>query len=329
MLAERSQVEPCLDLVPSVEWGEHRWHAVFRKLHYRPLTETFHEFLIHVIKWTFGQTWWKHQIKMEPEQRHVVVRWTYDFAEITNRYLDDEYFDGVAYSAPASGPARALLQLGYDLYCLQAKNRLPDFLADRLRKHDGFQSARYEISCAAIMLRAGFEIQYLDEALAISKHCEFIAIHPPSGIKIGVEAKSRVRPGVLNQRGSFDYQEDFRGIQNLFKKATKQRPDGMPFVIFIDVNLPPSPGVPFSKKPWLVDVRRAIGGEPSVDAPDLFTMLFVTNFAVYFGSADEEAPNTELSVVVPRICIEPFVDVSMVNVLIESVDRYSHIPDDM
>ena len=179
------------------------------------------------------------------------------------------------------------------------------------------------------MLRAGFQIDYLDEVSAASKHCEFIATHSAAGAKVGVEAKSRVRPGVLNQPGEFDYRADFRGIQGLFRTATKQRPNGMPFVIFIDVNLPSSPGVPFDRKPWLVDVRRALGTEPTINDPDPFTMLFVTNFAVHFGAVDEEAPSGEWTVVVPRLSEEPFRDASLPKLMIESVRRYSRIPDEI
>ena len=136
-------------------------------------------------------------------------------------------------------------------------------------------------------------------------------------------------PVSLTNRESSTIGPTFVAIQGLFRTATKQRPNGMPFVIFIDVNLPSSPGVPFDRKPWLVDVRRALGTEPTINDPDPFTMLFVTNFAVHFGAVDEEAPSGEWTVVVPRLSEEPFRDASLPKLMIESVRRYSRIPDEI
>ena len=63
---------------------------------------------------------------------------------------------------------------------------------------------------------------------------------------------------MLNKRREFNYEEDWRGIENLVRKARQQAPEGLPFVICIDVNLPPSPYVMFEQKPWLRDVRRVL-----------------------------------------------------------------------
>src|SRR5262249_18915643 len=201
---------------------------------------------INVVLWTLGHTWWKHQIRMSVEQRHVITRWKYAFSEFTRRNIGklSEAPGSQRFSGPVPGTVYALLALGYDLFCLQAKNALPEFLIEKLRSNLDFQGARYEVAVAAIMARAGFEITYLDDKAVQQKHCEFIAQHKATGINIGVEAKSRVRPGVLNTKGEFNYTEDWRGIWQLVRAARKQKPPGLPFFIFVDVNLPPSPDIP-------------------------------------------------------------------------------------
>jgi hypothetical protein len=178
------------------------------------------------------------------------------------------------------------------------------------------------------MMRAGFDIEYLDEKASNDKHCEFIATHRRTGIKVGVEAKSRKRPGVLNEPGVFDYEEDWRGIQQLIRKAKKQRPVGLPFFIFVDVNLPPSPHVPWPDKPWIRDVQRVLGtlGTPSLENPDPFTALFPTNYAQYYGSNVESAAPPEWGAVVPKHPIVSLPEPTILRDITDALARYGLIP---
>ncbi len=50
--------------VPSYEWQGHRWRVVGSRLHYQPLKETFHEFLIDLVKLTFGKSWHDEQVNL-------------------------------------------------------------------------------------------------------------------------------------------------------------------------------------------------------------------------------------------------------------------------
>lgn len=171
-----------------------------------------------------------------------------------------------------SGLTWSILQLGYDLYCLQAKNALPSFVVERLRERRSFQGARYEIAAAAVMQRAGFDVRFLDSANQAQKHCEFMATCRLTGVQAGVEAKSRVRPGVLNAPG--DRQDatgdDICGFANLVRKAKRQAPEGVPFFIFLDVNVPPSDKLDFNSG-WIHDLKEALSTKPSKDSPDTFT----------------------------------------------------------
>ena len=127
---------------------------------------------------------------------------------------------------------------------------LSDSLLARLRDQRGFQAARYEIIAAVVFLRAGFKIEFLDDGndQCNQKHCELIASHEKAGIRIGVEAKVRRRPGVLHHSPDSPKGPDWRAIENLIRKARKQKPDGLPLAVFVDINLPPEPGYSGSRK---------------------------------------------------------------------------------
>jgi hypothetical protein len=325
--------EPNIDFVPSIVHNGYRLRPIWSSIYTRPLSETFHEFLINIVKWTFGQDWWRHQIAMRADQRHAVVRWNYDFAALT-RDLDraqKSERDGVGplYAVQQSGPVASLLQLGYDLLCLQAKDRLPTHTVQKLRRHADFQGARYEIAAAAIMARAGFSIEFLDDGAVHERHCEFIATHSRTGVTIAVEAKSRVRAGILNAPGDFEYSEDWRGIQNLVRKAKKQRPDGLPFLIFVDVNLPPTPGIPWPDKPWMRDVKRMLDsfGTPTAQNREPYTAIVPTNYAQYYGEPLGPAPPAEWGLIVSSFPEVEFPDHGdCLNDIVESLGRYGKIP---
>ena len=330
---EHSYVEPFLRLVPSVIVGKHRIRAVFDKLRVRPIEETFHEFLIAIVQWTFGEPWWKRQVGMPKTERHVVVRWWFDFNNLRQKRIGEvkEGPSGPIYSANATGNIWSLLLFGWDLYCLQTKNMLPDFLREKLRDHKSFQAARYEIAVAAVIVRAGFEIDLLDEAGVQEKHCEFIAKHRDHITQLGIEAKSRIRPGVLNEPGDFNYTEDWKGMRKLIRSAKKQKPPDLAFLIFIDVNLPLTPGIPPLQKPWLVDLQKALAilGEPSTKNPDPFNALIPTNFARYFLDASVESPPLEFGFVLSGFPQTSLPNHEVLNAIWDSLDRYGKIPDDI
>jgi hypothetical protein len=72
---------------------------------------------------------------------------------------------------------------------------------------------------------------------------EFIA--EKGAEKTGVEAKSRHRAGVLQQRGHFDLGANPAPakIKDLREQALGQHPGNIPFLVFMDVNLPLSRGI--------------------------------------------------------------------------------------
>lgn len=318
-----------LHFVPSVVIKGQRCRAVFNKICFRPENETFHEFLTTMAIWTLGRDWVRTQMSMPAPHRHLVGKWMQDFADFRKAPRDHkiDLFDGrEVHSAIAPSSVSNLLQLGYDFFCLQAIDRLPDFLIARVKKSLTFPAARYELAVAAIMARAGFAIAYLDDSGSPDKRCEFIATHRADGYQVGVEAKCRLRDACVDP-ANYSYDEDYKGIANLIRKAKKQAPSGMPFVIFIDVNLPPSAGYSPRERPWLPNVDRALGkGDRSPDTPDPFSMLVATNYGHLFGSIDDFGGRGEWGAIVPQYPIVPFPDQSVVATILDAVGRYSTIP---
>ena len=147
----------------------------------------------------------------------------------------------------------------------------------------------------------------------------------------GVEAKSRRRPGVLHEKGTFAASSDARGIEKLLRKAQKQKPEGMPLLIFIDVNLPPAPGAPPEEKSWVVDARKMFDrlGAPTPQSPDPFAAVFLTSFPHHYGWPDGKSYHGgEWERVLPRFS-EHLVPSDLLRRIYETVRRYDTIPNDI
>jgi len=325
-----SPTEPHLQILSSIVHNGYRFRIVFNRVYQRPLSETFHEFLVEIIKWTFGEVWWRKQKGMSRERRHNVLNWCEDFFEFKkNNITDDNKLDTLkVYEADASGPVWALMTLGYDLFCLQTENKLPDRMIERLRKNISFQSVRYEILTAAFMLRFGFDIRFLDEDELNAKHCEFIAKDIKSGLEIGVEAKSRKRD-ISDEKYNSD--RDSRALYRLINTAVKQKPDDIPYIIFIDVNTVLTPGTPLTSKPWFIDIDRAIGKMdiPTAEKPDIYTAIVVTNFAFSLEDPNLTTSLPEHGIIAPLYCIDPIPDIKWLDDLNANLKRYAAVPSEV
>jgi hypothetical protein len=165
--------------------------------------------------------------------------------------------------------------LSHDLYVLRNLHRLQDVVVDRLRRHDLFQGARYELSVAATCIKAGLDVEYDDETDKKQKHPEFRATDRRNGQVVFVETKSRKtdlgapisapRETLLAPKGS---------IRRLLKRALNKGVPG-PYVIFLDLNLPRYGNDGFAQ-PWLAGVldtiKRSAGQRPTG-----FNLLLMTN----------------------------------------------------
>lgn len=204
----------------STEVSGYRVIAVGNKLHYSKAWKTFHDFLFDYLKIVMGKEWWMAEAGKDAADRHPILQWAFATYEHQKLFVTEA---GRVTSAPMTGAVGALIHTSYDLYALEHHVSLQEILIKRLKNTNNFAGARYEVSTAAKLLRAGFDLELEDETDGASTHVEFTATHKGSGRKFSVEAKQReagkVRIGRLLHRA-------------LSKSAAHAR------MVFIDINEP-------------------------------------------------------------------------------------------
>lgn len=299
--------------------NDKRFVAIWNNLIIRPATETFHEFLIEVpLKGTFGETWYKGEMAKAAEaDRHIVTRWLRAFREQQAKYLPANRQKRQVFAAPTTGEITELIALAHDLYLLQKVDRLPDSLVNRLRNHDGFQGARYEIAIAAAFVKCDFEIEWFGDLPV--KHPEFVARNKQTHEEVAVETKSRRRPGVLNQPGILPPPENLSAdVDRLYREALGQDMGNYPFAIFLDVNLPPS-----TASSAVAGWQREIVGRWREN--EQLALLGFTNFAWHYsGTGPTLYP--EFILAVPSTSVRPLATQKMVEQLRTTLESYGVFP---
>jgi hypothetical protein len=286
-------------ILSSMVQGGTRFRIVWNKVWHYPQQETFHQFLDALVVGTLGQAWFEQQLLLPLKSQNAIVKWRTATIEVLRRPGDAN--DGVSTGHTLTGPAKAYQCFGYDLYWLQLVHRLPESLIARLKDFRAFQGARYEVLVAAVFARAGFEIEWIDDTKAVGKHPEFIATHKRTGKKVGVETKSRQRSGAMNFPGTFTPETHRKGdVWDLYNKAIQQAPAGeIPFLIFIDPNVPDSPekglpsysNIPVDTFPWMKEIRdhlMEIWNAATEPTPE--SAVLITNLAYYYGDNDSPSP---------------------------------------
>jgi hypothetical protein len=304
----------------------HTFRTIGNKVLWRPSTEPFAQTLVHLLKITFGNPWLRrHQ---EPGcEEHVVMRWLKGWYELARRTKPPGHQPGEVFSARATGDAKCLLVLADDLYRLQLVRGLPRRVLERLRDPRAFQGARYEVAIAATFVRCGFEITWANDKDR-ARHCEFVARQKATGENIAVEAKSRHRPGVLNERGELP--EEVRvDVKRLFSQALKQNPGDGPFAVFIDLNLPQRFEAPSG---WIAEVQRMLDDgqpQPTPSNPAPFTFLAVTNFSWHYDG-DRDAPGVtgECAIFAPNHARHPWKNPLTSEALQSALFSYGDVPPD-
>jgi hypothetical protein len=315
--------------------GDTRLRFVWNKIWHYPQHETFHQFLDALVVETLGKEWFEEQLRLPPKNQNAIAKWRTAMLELLRRPGDSN--DDVSQGHTLTGPAKAYQCFGYDLYWLQLVHKLPDPVIEKLKDFKAFQGARYEVLIAAIFTRAGFEIEWIDDNKATGKHPEFIATHRITGRRVGVETKSRQRPGAMNYIGTFSRETHLKGdVFDLYDKAIQQAPDGdMPFLIFIEPNVPDWPekgipsysDIPVDSVPWMKEIRDRL-----VEIWDAATELtpesavLITNFAFYYGDNDSPSPTGMCAFFPspkPRV---PVLDEPMIADLIYCLQTYDTVP---
>jgi hypothetical protein len=260
--------------------------AVRNKIYWRPQEETFQDFLINHLLWFLGEEWFNNEMKKKPEERHILLRWRHERSE---QLLKHAPADGDSAAgnlkAPMTGGSKALLVLADDVLQLAQALDTPPKVSARLGDMHDFQGATYEILVASLFARCGFQIGFIEDAT--KRNPEFIA--SKGSERIAVEVKSRHRAGVLHEHGAVADDAPAE-IKRLYESALGQNPRGMPFVVFIDVNLPLTPGVPISQKRWVREAMQAFEYRRHEERTDTDTALILTNFGWYFSRDSRLAP---------------------------------------
>jgi hypothetical protein len=280
----RDQYGIYISFVPPAQFqGQKVWAIGSRLYLNRPPKETFSEFIVSVLGGTLGDEWIAEQESRPEEERHFVRRAYSKAMEWTHTLEVGE--DGLLVGEP-NGWTQYLLSLALDIALLIQAGGLPESLVRRLRTHDQYQGARYEVAVAAIFARLGCKIEFLVDEEHPEPHPEFFATHESTGVRIAVEAKSRHREGVIHREGEHDDEKAQRGdVERLYNRAMKKAPtDGSLFMIFIDVNAPPTPDVPAFEKRWQQDIRDWL---PAADPDDKdYMALCVTNYSPHYVGDD-------------------------------------------
>jgi hypothetical protein len=279
--------------------GDTRFRIVWNGVWYYPQEETFHQFLDALVVKTLGKAWFEQQLMLPVKNQNAIVRWRTAMLSLLRKPGDAD--DAVSTGHTLTGPAKSYQCFGYDLYWLQLVHQLPESLTERLKDFQAFQGARYEVLIAAVFARAGFEIDWIDDSKVIGKHPEFIATHKKTTKKVGVETKSRRRPGAMNYIGTVTPETHLKGdVFDLYDKAIQQAPEGgLPFLVFIDPNVPASmpnyapaySSIPVETFPWMTEIRdRLVSSWNDASEPSSESAVFITNFAFYYGNEEEPAP---------------------------------------
>lgn len=301
-----------------------RMRAVGGQVFGRPLDETFHLFLLRRFAETLGKDWRDQQLREKVEHQHPLFIWCEEVDQVIQKASNPaEKF--TIRSVEMTGNMKALLSLSYDFYSLNhcSAKPLPKLLK-RLKNKNQFQGARYEIAVAGIVARSGFDITWMNDDS--QKHSEFIATHKITKQKIGFEAKSHSRDGVLGKEGAFDVEKSRVKIMDHVREAIEQSNKELPIIIFDDLNLPLTPETLTSEKEWFkqIDIQLQHFNFFDMNKTTNYGAMFITNFSWHFH---DKVPLKENEVVVYSHISSKFsIDQEILNLLSLACRQYGSVP---
>lgn len=301
---------------------------------------TFHQLIFRNLSHTLGKEWWSAEKAKAEHEKHYILKCFEQLNGSENREdLDITQVDENTRSMVATGDTQELMSLAFDVWILAHKGYSREDWLKRLRDSNQYQGARYEIAVASIFVRMGCELEFYDndrieEDGNPPKRAEFIAVHKQTGNQVAVEAKSRHVTGVLHTPGTLKYQKALRGdVTTLFKKALLKVTDGLPLIVFIDVNSPAEGGQPVQKSKWYEDIRRSFDSrtEPTPENPDTQAALFVTNYSGHYQGSQASVSGQNLFIGSLHTKY-PLADGPMgefMKRLINAVNNYGYVPSTM
>jgi hypothetical protein len=269
------------------DWQGQKLIAVGRDLFFGDWKTPIDFLFDFFIKRVFSSTWGKGELKKPFAERHPVLQWYDSLCRLQARQTPNA--SGI-YGMVPNGASLCYLLLSYDLFTLRQHEALEKRLVQRLRRKEHFQGARHELFAIATCIRAGCDINFEDESDGSSRHVEFTATHRATGQRFALEAKSRHRPGVLGFKGERVPDELLQvGIRGLIKDAIA-KPTSEPYVMFLDLNLPPNTVAPLTQQ-WFDKVGGSVVEEfGQTGEHDPWNMLLFTNMPHHYGDDESVAP---------------------------------------
>lgn len=254
---------------------------------------TFHDFLYSYIFDVLGHDWFNAHAQLEQSERHPIIEWYERLLAVSKAA---NLAPGETRQIPMTGAVSASLTLAYDLYTLEHNNdqtRTPELrraLIGRLKRRDQFIGVRYEIRVAAMLLRAGFQLEWEDETDRRSKHVEYTATYSRTGKSFGVECKIRNQDAAKKAN---QHLGKFAGlVSDALRKATPRDR-----LIFVDLNTQAYPYVPGGPNDWRtisINALRKLEGQPNAaDLPP--AVVFITNYPDHHH-LDSEVPDAGATV---------------------------------
>jgi hypothetical protein len=266
----------------------------------------FHGFLLEHALHLIDEEWIKSELAKASGTRNTLCKWYGDtFCKIEESRIGEKQKRNLSFMP--------LLSLAYDLYILRDHFLLQKRILSRLRHHDQFSGARYELFVAVTFIRAGFELTYEDEDDRRRPHVEFQAVHKTSAQRVLVEAKQSVA-------AKYNYGKLINGAT---RKAGSD-----PLVVFVDFNKSPD-----LARSYLVQGNRKIQQmlsriNTSPNGHDLYNLLVFTNHPYQFATENEPYPERKSLVLEAKNPLLIPKDRKMVTRLTSAVMQYGNIPKD-
>ena len=301
--------------------------AVGNQLHYGKSWKTFPDFLVGYLSNKLTPDWGNAEIAKPDDEKHQIVKLYQQYCLWQQKQKKDN--DGI-YRTLHSGVSAAYLQLAYDLYALDHHSKLQEEVIKRLKNKKGYQGARYELTVAATFIRAGFDIEYEDETDKANKHAEFLSTHKNTGQKIAVEAKSRHREGILGHPGIPKEQSKVRaGINRILNSALKKEIE-FPYIICIDLNIPPIEGDIFESEVLKEIARTLETKERKLSEPNGFpaTMYVFTNYPHHYVHPDQLDPKKTWVSTLVKKPKHAFENENIIHDINNALNKYGNIPNE-
>lgn len=278
---------------PSTHFDGSRLIGVGRTIYRGDPNLSWHGFLYDFLLLKLGEEWRVGENAKPLAEVHILARW------LGEAMAHEAATDAATakHQAPTPG-IWAARSVAYDALCVEQQQPMPADLIRRLRHRDHFEGARYELWVAACFVRAGFKLEFEDEADGATTHCEFSAKHPDYEAWFSVEAKRRHRPieGAPEKYRRGDYIK--LDIGRLIAAALAKRAPHQ-HLIFLDINMPPTFGS-LQNAPWvsvLFASRKSLEKQRrfrSPDAPSAF--IFVTNHPYHYLTAEIPDPRQHFAI---------------------------------